>query len=140
MLNSVYTHVSSPVEAELINEHRELVLQYQRPQGVPPIFIKIIQSGPFKDWIVSIEDIQLIELEDGNVKPRFGYNICRVPKKITDQDIKQLRNQLDLLICDIFLDIMEQANHFKLTEEQPTNNHNSGEQLSLPLDPPQENS
>ena len=100
-MNNVYEFLPAGLEAELINESRELVLAYERAEGTPPIFIKLLQE-PFHNWIISIEDIKA----NGNGLA-FGYNICRVPKSSTNEMIEELREQLSDLIMFVFNEIIE---------------------------------
>lgn len=119
--------VNSGVEVDLINESRELQLQYERTDGVPPIFIKLLEA-PFENWIISIEDIKILEdapetkYEEEKANFSFGYNICRVPKEINDNHIQQHKGQLNILICEVFNDIIEVAfkeDQVAITEENP---------------------
>lgn len=106
MNNKSYTFILSPAASGILNESRALKIQHEREDRNPPIFIKLLED-PFHNWIVSLEDIKVIEKNDGNAGFRFAYNICRVPKDVTDETVELYRDELYKLLTDIFNDMIE---------------------------------
>lgn len=113
MSNKKYVQISEVFSPDLIKESKELTKHVIKGDGMPPVFVKLLEE-PFENWVICFEDIRFNE----NNVPQFGYNIMRVPKDVNDIMIESNRSRLNSLLVEVFYDIV--VNTEEHIEQIPT--------------------
>jgi hypothetical protein len=92
-------------------EYEEKVKLLQKNENeFPNIYFKI-NEGNFKNWFIQITDVDIIKKKKKDaVSMRCKYSVVKVPKSISDKDIKDTKPELDLVVGQVFEEIIQETN------------------------------
>lgn len=68
-------------------------------------FLVKINSGKFKDFFIFINSVVI----DDDESVKFSYAVDRVPREVSDDDITNMRGELDQYVTDVFEFILHKA-------------------------------
>ena len=89
----------------------------KNPDKFPRIYFRV-NEGTYKNWHFCIDNAQLIDDNNGETASvRCTYNVMRVPKKVTEEEIVKSQPQLDQIINEVFLDILQTSLNCEETNE-----------------------
>lgn len=92
-------------------QYKEKVKLLQENESEFPSLYFKINEGEFKNWFIEITSVDIVKKKTkGQVLMRCKYSVIKVPKSISDENIKSTKPKLDLVVGQVFDEIIKETN------------------------------